>query len=76
MENEPSYNRHYNYEELDKFLQTDHDPKDLGDKLDELMGDLVYVSRNEEDFGKTLSEHHYILRNLRDIFWALEKSKA
>lgn len=66
----------YNYAALDKFLQLDHTPEELGDKLDELMGDLVYVSRNEEDFGKTLSDHHYILRHLRDIFWSLQKSKA
>lgn len=73
MEDEPTY---YNYQTLNEFLRTDHTPKELGDKLDELMGDLVYVSRNEEDFGKTLSDHHYILRHLRDIFWALEKNKA
>lgn len=73
MENEPY---RFNYGALDKFLSTNFDPKELGNQLDELMSDLVHVSRNEDDFGNALSEHHYILRNLRDIFWALEKSKA
>lgn len=68
-ENEPY---HYDYQELDKFLSTDYDPKGLGDEFDELMSDLVQVSRNEDDFGNTLSNYHYTLRRLRDIFWKLK----
>ncbi len=60
---------HYNYQALDEFLSTSFDPKELGDQLDELMSDLVHVSRDEDDFGNTLSNHHFTLRKLRDIFW-------
>lgn len=65
-ENEPY---RYNYRALDKFLSSNFDPKELGDQLDELMADLVNVSRNEDDFGNQLSDHHFTLRKLRDIFW-------
>lgn len=63
---------HYNYQALDKFLRTDSDPKELGDQLDQLMADLVNVSRNEDDYGKALSDHHFTLRRLRNIFWCLQ----
>ena len=66
----------YNYEALENFLQTDHNPNDLSKKLDELMSDLVYVSRSEGVFGQTLSDHHYILRALRDIFSGMAKNKV
>ncbi len=59
----------FNYQALDKFLVQDYDPKLLGDQLDELMTDLVHVSKDEPDFGRSLSEHHYLLRKLRDLFW-------
>ena len=62
---------HYNYTSLDKFLESAYDPKELGNQLDELMADLVNVSRNEDDFGSKLSDHHFTLRQLRDIFWSL-----
>jgi len=65
-ENEPY---HYNYQALDKFLFSDYDPKELGNRLDQLMADLVHLARHEEDFGNCLSDHHYTLRRLRDIFW-------
>jgi hypothetical protein len=60
-------NYHYNYQSLDEFLRTDSDPKELGDQLDQLMADLVNVSRHEDDYGKALSDHHFTLRRLREI---------
>lgn len=59
----------YDYRELDRFLVEDHDPQLLGDQLDALMCDLVYVSKDAEDFGRELSDYCYTLRRLRDIFW-------
>jgi hypothetical protein len=58
----------YDYRELDSFLVLDHDPQLLGEQLDALMCDLVYVSRDAEDFGRELSDYCYTLRRLRDLF--------
>lgn len=60
---------HYDYSRLDQFLKHEYDPKELGNQLDEIMSDLVHLSKEEDDFGRTLSDHHYTLRKLRDIFW-------
>jgi hypothetical protein len=65
-ENEPY---RYNYQALDKLLSENYDPKELGNQLDEIMSDLVYLARDEDDFGRSLTYHHYTLRQLRDIFW-------
>lgn len=65
-ENEPY---RYNYQALDKLLSENCDPKELGNQLDEIMSDLVYLARDEDDFGRSLTYHHYTLRQLRDIFW-------
>ena len=58
---------------LDEFFAKGDDPKSVGNQLDEIMADLVYLARDEDDFGRSLTYHHYILRTLRDIFWKLEK---
>lgn len=58
----------YDYRELDRFLAEEHDPQLLGDQLDQLMGDLVYVCRHEADFAGELSDHYFTLRRLRDLF--------
>ena len=67
METKKEYR--YDYRELDRFLVEDHDPQLLGDQLDALMCDLVYVSKDAEDFGRELSDYCYTLRRLRDLFW-------
>lgn len=64
---------HYNYQPLDEFFAKGDDPKAVGNQLDEIMADIVYLARDEDDFGRALTYHHYILRSLRDIFWKLEK---
>ena len=69
----PTHSYHYDYAALDKFLDNDYDPEQLGDQFDELMSDLVNVSRDEADFGHTLSNYHFMLRRLRDIFWGLQQ---
>ncbi|MFZ6013420.1 MAG: hypothetical protein ACOYXT_23965 [Bacteroidota bacterium] len=61
-ENEPY---RYNYQALDKLLAENYDPKELGNQLDEIMSDLVYLARDEDDFGRSLTYHHYTLRQLR-----------
>lgn len=58
----------YDYRELDRFLGEEHDPQLLSEQLDGLMCDLVYVSRDAEDFGRELSDHYLTLRRLRDLF--------
>lgn len=74
----PAQPYHYDYESLDKFLDNDYDPKALGNQMDELMSDLVNMSRDEVGFGPALSNYHFTLRRLRDIFWNLpaEQHKA
>lgn len=47
-ENEPY---HYDYQALDKFLHQDYDPKELGNQLDEIMSDLVYLARDKDDLS-------------------------
>jgi hypothetical protein len=71
MEKPESY--HFNYQALDKFLSREYGPKELGNQLDELMADLVNLASEEDNFGKALNEHHYVLRELRNIFWNLNK---
>jgi succinate dehydrogenase/fumarate reductase flavoprotein subunit len=71
-ENQPY---HYNYQRLDNFLNKDTDPKEIGNELDEIMGDLVNYSGKEEGYRELLPNRHTILRELRDIFWSLKKSE-
>jgi hypothetical protein len=65
---------HYNYQRLDNFLSKDTDPKEIGNQLDEIMGDLVNYAGKEEIYSGLLPNRHTILRELRDIFWKLEKN--
>jgi len=65
---------HYNYQALDRLLKHDYDPKEIGNQLDEIMGDLVRYASKEENYSELLPNRHTILRELRDIFWKLEKS--
>jgi hypothetical protein len=63
----------YNYQRLDSHLTKDIYPKEVGDQLDEIMGDLVSYAGKEEVYSTLLPERHNILRELRDIFWKLGK---
>jgi hypothetical protein len=65
---------HYNYERLDKHLSTDTEPQEIGNQLDEIMGDLVNYTGKEEAYREILPNRHNTLRELRDIFWTLKKS--
>jgi hypothetical protein len=73
MDNQPT--THYNYQRLDHYLTKDTDPTELGNELDEIMGDLVNYAGKEEAYRELLPSRHAILRELRDIFWKLEKSR-
>jgi len=66
---------HYDYQKLDHYLSKDSDPKELGNQLDEIMGDLVNYTGKEEAYREILPSRHTILRELRDIFWNLKKSE-
>ena len=61
---------HYNYQRLDHYLTKDTNPEEIGNQLDEIMGDLVLYAGKEEAYHQLLTERHNILR---DIFWKLEK---
>ena len=66
---------HYNYQRLDNFLSKDTDPQEIGNELDEIMGDLVNYTGKEESYSELLPNRHNTLRELRDIFWNLKKSE-
>lgn len=68
-----SENLKFNYQNLDRFLVYDYDPKMIGDQLDTLMNDLVHLAGEEPDYGLSLREHYYVLRHLRDIFRQLPR---
>jgi hypothetical protein len=59
----------YDYRSLDEFLHRTFDPKEVGNQLDTIMSDLVHLASKEDDFGTSLRDHHYLLKELRDIFW-------
>lgn len=59
----------FNYQALDKLLTEDYDPKELGNKFDEMMSELVSHGSLDENYRESQAEHHYILKVLRDIFW-------
>jgi hypothetical protein len=65
---------HYNYHRLDSFLQKDYDPQEIGNRLDQIRDRLVELVHLREDYRESLREDHYLLGELRDIFWALKKS--
>lgn len=66
---------HFDYQALDQFLSSEYGPKELGSQLDELMADLVNLASDEDNFGRSLTEHHYVLRALRNIFWSLNQKR-
>jgi len=63
----------YNYQPLNSFLTRTYDPQAVGNELDQIMADLVHLASLEEEFCRTLGERHYLLRELRDLFWNLKK---
>jgi hypothetical protein len=63
------------YSELDKFLKSGMTAGQVGDELDETLCDLVHYAGKEGDFSE-LPNRYYMIKRLRDIFWALEKSKV
>lgn len=60
---------HFNYHALDKLLKEDYDPRELGNKFDEMMSELVRHGSQDEDYRENQEEHHYILKQFRDLFW-------
>lgn len=65
-ENEPY---HFDYQALDRLLTNDYDPQELGNKLDEIMTELVSYARRNEDYRELQEDRHYVLKLLRDILW-------
>lgn len=65
---------HYNHHRLDDFLKKDYDPKEIGNRLDQIRDRLVELVQHDEDYSKSLREDHYLLGELRDIFWSIKKS--
>lgn len=66
----------YDLSPLDKLLQEDIDPVELGNQLDEIMTDLVsLVSRDDHYPFDQLEWRYHLLRTLRNFFWKIEKSK-
>ncbi len=66
---------HYNHHRLDVFLQKDYDPKEIGNHLDQIRDRLVELVHHQEDYRQTIKEDHYLLGELRDIFWSIKKSE-
>lgn len=66
---------HYNYQRLDSFLKNDYDPEEIGNRLDQVRDKLVELVHLREDHRESLQQDHYLLGELRDIFWALKKSE-
>jgi hypothetical protein len=65
---------HYNYQRLDDFLKNDYDPQEIGNRLDQIRDRLVELIRHNESYSELLRTDHYLLGELRDIFWSLKKS--
>lgn len=70
-ENKPT---HYNYQRLDNFLKNDYDPEEIGNRLDQVRDKLVALVHYREEYSRALQEDHYLLGELRDIFWSIKKS--
>jgi sensor domain CHASE-containing protein len=49
-------------------------PAQMGNELDEIMTDLVAYSGWDDSY-EFLEKRFFILRQLRDIFWEMEKNK-
>jgi hypothetical protein len=63
---------HYDYTRLDEFLTKDYDPQEIGDKLDTVMGRLVAHVYLDGSYHEYIAGEHYLLTELRDIFWTLQ----
>jgi len=70
-ENEPT---RYNYQRLDEFLKKDYGPQEIGNNLDQIRDKLVELVHYQEEYRHAVREDHYLLGELRDIFWSLKKS--
>jgi len=62
-------NHHYHYQALDDLLVELYDPKEIGNRLDEIMNALTVYASRDEDYREVQEDHHTILKMLRDIFW-------
>jgi len=62
----------HNYEPLDELLNGVYKPEELGNQLDEIMSDLVSYAGKDETYSQVLPQRHFILKELRDIFWKLK----
>lgn len=69
-ENEPY---RYNYQRLDGFLKEDYDSVEIGNRLDQIRDRLVELVHHNEGYRELLRGDHYLLGELRDIFWSLKK---
>jgi hypothetical protein len=66
---------HYDYTRLDSFLKDDYDPQEIGDRLDMIMSRLVILVKFDEGYHERIAGEHYLLSELRDIFWTLQPTK-
>jgi hypothetical protein len=66
---------HYNYQRLDDFLKKDYDPVEIGNRLDQIRDRLVELVHHNDGYRELLRADHYLLGELRDIFWSLKKSE-
>jgi hypothetical protein len=64
----------YDFGRLERWI-TYANPEKLGNELDEIMTDLVAYSGWNDEYYKFLENRFYIVRQLRDIFWEMEKNK-
>jgi hypothetical protein len=65
----------YDYTRLDDFLKNDYDPQEVGDRLDMIMSRLVILVKFDESYHERIAVEHYLLAELRDIFWTLQPTK-
>jgi hypothetical protein len=66
---------YYNYHPLDKLLQEEASPEDIGDQLDAILLELVSHACKDNHYIDQIEEHYYTLRQLRDFFWQVEASE-
>jgi hypothetical protein len=64
----------YDFGRLERWLIYAN-PQKTADELDEIMTDLVAYSGWNDEYYKYLENRFYILRQLRDILWEMEKNK-
>lgn len=64
----------HHYQRLDSFLKKNYAPQEVGNRLDQIRDRLVELVQHDESYRESLREDHYLLGELRDIFWKLEKT--